>query len=415
VNRMKDNWNPLIARRQIVYRALKGLGDAKFYTTILISIMLLGTAYLSSAMSSLVSSATIRSSGTVAFSGRLHIEGKYIKNDLGQIVHLSGINKHGFEDDPRGHWQTRSGGVEWNTFNPTTVAANLDAMKSWGINFIRSYSTAQFWIENTGNHRQIIKDLATMCSERGMYFMYSMWHILPGTDQTRMPFPPHITAREEAVIPSEDAFVDMWRSIADELKDCPNIIFEFWNEPGGTGSLSDWQRVWQRCIDAVRGTGATNLISLHYAYSIWMNLDYGNGVTLSYVEDYPLNDTLGNIFYTPHNYRSDIHRTVPERINCWTYEDLKLGFEMCLVDYVLNTLQIPVMIGEFGPNMWQTGEELEHELDYYENCLTIFNEWEMSYSVFWWWLTGQYQHLTTARNYQPNIAGEILINALSYG
>jgi len=413
---MKDNWAPLIPRRQIVYRALKGLVDAKFYTAILISIMLLGTVYLSSVMSSLVGSAIIRNSGTIGLAAArpLHIEGKYIKNDLGQVVHLRGINKHGFEDDARGHWQTPSGGAEYDTFNPTTVAANLDAMKSWGINFIRSYSTAQFWIENTGNHRQIIKDLATMCAEREIYFMYSMWHILPGTGQTRMPFPPHITAREEAVIPSEDAFVDMWRSIANELKGYPNIIFEFWNEPGGTGSLSEWQRVWQKCIDAVRGTGATNLISLHYAYSIWINLDYGNGVTLSYVEDYPLNDTLGNIFYSPHNYRSDIHRTEPTRINCWTYEDLKLGLEMCLVNYTLNTLEIPVMLGEFGPNMWETGTELEHELEYYENLLTICNEWNMSYSPFLWWCTGfPYIQLNCQRNYPPNAAGQILISALS--
>jgi len=412
---MKDNWNPLNARRQIVYRALKGLVDTKFYTTILISIMLLGTAHLSSVMSSLAGSATIRSSGTIALFGlQLHIEGKYIKNDLGQVVHLRGINKHGFEDHPSGHWQRPNGNVDWNTFNPTVVAANLDAMKSWGINFIRSYSTAQFWIENTGNHRQIIKDLATMCAERGMYFLYSMWHILPGTDQTRMPFPPYITANEEAVIPDEATFVNMWGSIADELKGYSNVIFEFWNEPA-CSNQSDWHRVWQDCIDAVRATGATNLISIHWGYSIWMNLNYGNGLTLSYVEDYPLNDTLGNIFYSPHNYRGDIHRTVPSRINCWTYADLKLGFEMCLVDYVLNTLQIPVILGEFGPNMWQTGTELEHELEYYGNCATICNEWEMGYSPFWWWLTGQYQHLTTEPNYQPNTAGEILINALSSG
>ena len=420
MNRMKVNWDSLIARRQTVNRAVKGLVNAKVYTPILISIMLLGTVYLPPVISSLAGNAIIRNSGTIAYIRPLHIEGKYIKNDLGQIVHLRGINKHGFEDHPSGHWQDPDGSIDWNNFDPEIVAVNLDAMKSWDITLLRAYSTAQFWMENTGNHRQIVKDLATMCAGRGIYLIYSMWHILPDSDQTRMPFPPYITAEEEMVIPTEDAFADMWRSVADELKDYPSVILEFWNEPGPPSGyteeevMPDLQRVWQECIDAVRETGASNLISIHFGYSIWMNLNYGNGITLSYVEDYPLNDSLGNIFYSPHNYRGDFHRTDPQ-VNCWEYDDLKLGLEMCLVDYVLNTLEIPVIIGESGPNMWESGVQLERELAYYENLLTILNEWEMGYAAFWWWPTGAYQHLIDGPNYQPNAAGEILRNALSSG
>jgi hypothetical protein len=335
----------------------------------------------------------------------LHIEGRWIKNETGDTIVLRGINKHGFEDHPNGHWQTPNGGVDWNTFNPTVVAANLDAMKSWGINCVRSYYTTQFWIENTGNHRQIVKDYATMLSERDMYLIYSMYHDTPG-DQTYFPS-------------DETAFVNMWGSIADELKDYPNVIFEFWNEPNlgdGMSGVDRWQRVWQDCIDAVRATGAENLISVHFKGSIWINIVYGNGDTLSYVETNPLNDPLGNLFYSPHNYRTYYQFQCPGGVKCWEYDDLKLAMQMCEVEHVLNDLQIPVILGEVGPNMWESGEELQHELEYYENLLKICNEWGMGYTTFLWFHSGfPFIHLTTQPNYQPNSAGEILINAIAEG
>lgn len=339
----------------------------------------------------------------------LHVDGRWIRDEAGNVVTFYGINKHGFEDNPNGHWMTASGNPEWNTFNPSTVAADLDAIKSWGLNTIRSYSCAQFWIENTDNHRQTIETLATMLEERGMYLIYSMWRVRPTGDQIRMPFPPYLTASGDlAVIPNEGAFVNMWGSIADALKDNPNVIFEFWNEPA-CSNQGDWQRVWQNCIDAIRDTGAKNLISIHWGYSIWMNIKYGNGLTLDYVENYPFTDPEGNIFYSPHNYRSDFHSTEP-RVNCWEYDDLKTGMQMCKVDYVLNTLEIPVIMGEFGPNMWQTGTELQHELDYYANLIQVCNDWQMGFITFLWWHTGfPYIHLKTGPNFQPNAAGDVLI------
>lgn len=344
----------------------------------------------------------------------LHVDGRWIRDEAGNVITFYGINKHGFEDHPNGHWQTSSGGSpEWNTFNPSTVADNLDAMKSWGLNTIRAYSCAQFWIQDTENHRQTIETLATMLEDRGMYLIYSMWRVRPTGDQIRMPFPPYLTSSgDTAIIPNENAFADMWGSIADALKDNPNVILEFWNEPA-CSNQADWHRVWQKCIDAVRSTGAKNLISIHWGYSIWMNIKYGNGLTLDYVENYPFTDPEGNIFYSPHNYRSDFHSTEP-RVNCWEYADLERGMEMCKVDYVLNTLEIPVIIGEFGANLWESGTELQHEHDYYANLIQVCNDWQIGFIPFLWFHTGfKYIHLTTGPNFQPNSVGDVLIAGLS--
>jgi aryl-phospho-beta-D-glucosidase BglC (GH1 family) len=361
---------------------------------------------------------TIRSSGSIVFIRPLHVDGRYIKNDIGQVVTLKGVNKHGFEDFPEGSWQRPDGGVSYGVFDSTVVGANLDAMNSWGINFVRSYSTAEFWIDNTEGHRQIVKDLATLASQRGIYLMYSFWHILSGASQTALPYPPY--CEDNPYLNSEADFVAMWRSIAEELKDYPNIIFELWNEPHKPSGMDvvvardSWFSVAQQCIDAIRETGATNIIVVQWDYGIWMNLDYNNGGTMDWVEQYPLDDPSGNIAYSAHLYRGDIHRTEPERENSWEYDDLLLGLQLTKVDYVLNTLHKPVIIGEIGPNMWDEGVELERSLAFYNNSLTIFNEWGLNYAIFWWWRTGRYPHLTAEENYQPNVAGDILRAALSY-
>ena len=419
MNSKRDNRKHLIHKLQINKLVVRELQNRKFYTLTLTLVMLLATFGLSPAFSSLMRNVTIRSSGTITTILPLHVEGKYIKNSLGNIVYLRGVCKHGMEDHPFGHWQRLDGGVSYFDFNPDVVAANLDAMKSGGINLIRIHSTVKFWKENTQNHRQIIKDLATMCAKRGIYLIYEFYHCDENAGQTAMPFPPY-NKGEEQVIASETEFVEVWRSIATELKDYPNVIFEFFNEPTGMEGKTweqiktDWQRVWQACINAVRQTGATNLIIVQFGYGIYANLQAGDCADMSWVWEYPLNDPLGNLVYSTHLYRSEIFKqTEPEYICGWTYEDVMGALEMCKVIYVLNNLSKPVLFGEIGPNMWQEGEEYVRELAFYNNSLTMFNSLRIHYAAFWWWPSGPYAHLTLDPNYQPNDAGEILKNALS--
>lgn len=362
-------------------------------------------------LSVLTTQRTVSSEGVIGFASGLTVDGQYIKNDLGETVVLRGINKHGFEDDPHGHWQRSDGGVIYNTFETSIVQENLNAMQSWGMNLVRSYSTVEFWVENTDNHRQIVKNYATIAAKHGIYLIYSFWHILPNAEQTDAPYPPY--CETNPYLNSPDDFVELWRGIADELKYYPNILFELWNEPLGNQTL--WFETVQECITAIRSTGATNLILVQWDYGLWANLNYSNvGSKLDWVEDYPLEDPTGNIVYSTHIYRDGgIHYTEPSRVNCWSYDDILKGLQICLVDYVVSTLHKPVIFGEIGPNMWQTGDELSNELNFYNNTLTILNQWDISYAAFWWWPVGSYSHLTSSAGYQPNSAGTILKSALS--
>jgi hypothetical protein len=390
---------------------------------------------------------TIRSSGVIATISPLHVEGRYIKNAFGQTVFLRGVNKEGFEDEPSGWWNPAGGGYTsgYAVWNPDAVAANLDAMKSWGINVIRSHQIIRYWLDNENktydgryvgiNYRDAIKEVIRMCGERGIYYIFDPYGIrgygepYGGGEQDRLPFPPYSKEYEYGaptlIIPDEDAFVDYWRSVAKELKDYPNVIFDLWNEPTWywaerEKAMEDWHRVWQKCIDAIRSVGATQLIIIQWDTSLYCNLNYPetSRAPMDWVENYPFNDTLGNLVYSFHTYRGDFHYTDPTWVNVWNYTDIKRALQYCLVDYVLFNLSKPVICAEIGANMWQTGEELERELAYLNNSLTIFNEWEMGYIVFVWTIPSHMQNgilQPTIWIPPPNEAGQILINAIARG
>lgn len=347
----------------------------------------------------------------------LHVEGRYIKDGYGGTVTLVGVNQEGFLDSANGWWNPEGGGYTsgLGIWNPDAVKYNLDSMKSWGCNVLRLHTKIQWWLENTDEYQQHLRDVITWAGERGIYVIFEPYSVMDAT-QYPLPFPPYIPAGHEAVIPSEQAFVDYWASVANELRDLPNVLFELYNEPHYNGGAKEaWFRVAQDCIAAIRATGADQIIIVQWGYGIWCNLDYANGAKMDWVEAYPLSDPLGNIVYSFHNYRSDFHRTVPTRVNVWEYDDIKEALQICLVDYVLNTLNKPVLCGEIGANMWETGEGLTRELAYFNNSLTIYNEWEMSYIAWVWTVTAHMRHGLLQNALwlpPPNAAGTVLINAM---
>ncbi|MEM2292361.1 MAG: cellulase family glycosylhydrolase [Nitrososphaerota archaeon] len=404
------------------------INGKSFKSTIIV--IFLSIIVLSTVFSSPRTNVIIINTGTILHISPLFIEGRYIKNIYGNIITLRGINKHGFEDYPAGSWQHPDGHIITNRWEPEIVKANLDAMKAWGMNAIRIHTAINFWKYNIGNFRQNIKDLITWAGERGMYVIYNCYSVVDyfseGHQPDPLPYPPYNSRPD--VIGSEEEFVNFWVSVANELKDYPNVLFELWNEPHIAQNntweemRNSWKNVTQRCINAIRATGATNIIIASWSWGIWTNLDSpweqpptpvrDPAATLDWIMIFNLNDPLGNILYDTHLYRGDIHRSTPSWTNCWTYDDIKLGLQYCWVNYVINNMSKPILFGEIGPNMWHTGIELERELAFYNNTLSILNEYGISYTAFWWWPSGAYAHLKGLPNYQPNQAGEILIRSL---
>jgi hypothetical protein len=211
----------------------------------------------------------------------LRANGSKILDKYNNIVLLRGVNKVEFADDPDGIWM---GSTYWDDNN---VKAELDAMKSWGVNVVRCHLSVELWKYDVGPNsghpaspycsisaRDAIKRFINMAAERGIYVIlggYTVRSWFTGGEQDSMPFPPYQKSTNASdVIASIDEFVDWWRSIAGELKDYPNVLFELWNEPDG--DFNDWMNASQRCINAIREEGATQIIIISWKSGVYCAL-----------------------------------------------------------------------------------------------------------------------------------------------
>jgi hypothetical protein len=329
---------------------------------------------------------------------KLHVEGRWIKNETNHTIFLRGVNKGEMLDDPNGWWNPRGGGLYsgLRVWNPQAVKDNLDAMKMWGANVVRLHNVIEWWIYNNKSYRQHFKDIITWAGEREMYVIFDPYTI-NSTAPPPLPFPPYISAEEEKIIPTKQAFVDYWVSVANELKNYPNVIFEIFNEPhGNTTMKNDFFNVTQQVINAIRATGADQIIMVQWDYGIWANLDFpppeNPASTLDWIEDYPLNDPLNNILYSTHVYVSEgaFHRSEsvpPEDRIRWQYDEIKLGFKYCLVDYVVNNLTKPLFIGETGAWYWwlyYNHTIFQRQLAQLNNTLRILEEMGLGYAIWEW-------------------------------
>lgn len=369
----------------------------------------------------LLGNITIGTSGRLTAIMPLHVEGAYIKDSSESTVRLRGINKVEWADSPGASWM----GVivhDISSWNPTNVAAELDAMQSWGVNVIRCHQAIEQWLYNTGQHKQMLKEFIQLAADRGMYVIfdgYSVRNYFNGATQDPLPYPPYqTTPGADTIITSEDDFVDYVASVASELKIYPNVIFELWNEPqGNDAAKASWFDVAQRCIDAIRATGADNLIIVQWAFGCYVNLSFpppGNpAATMDWVWQANFTDPLGNLVYSTHIYRRDgaFHRSSPTYSNAWTLEDIQLAFQYFKFPEVI--AQYPLIIGEIGANLAYTGDEYTRELSAFDTCLTLFDQMGINYAPFWWRGIGSFRLHSGAPSFTANDAGQILRTHLS--
>ena len=384
---------------------------------------------------------------------KLHVEGRWIKNETNHTIILRGVNKAEFVDDCDGIWM---GDTLWKDEN---VKAELDAMKSWGINAVRVHFSVELWKYDIGPNsghpaspycgistREAIKRLLNFTAERGMYVIldaYSVRCYWTKGDQDPLPFPPYQTSENASeIIGSVDDFVDFWRSVASELKDYPNVIFEIWNEPHNTASANktdeeafiDWVNAWNLSVDAIREVGATQPIIFQWGMGVYTNLYEDEETEKVYAKGGyhlrhwmenaigNLTDPLNNIIYSTHVYRlyggTGLYQgSARDKYGYrgWPYEHLKEAFEYMGFKWVGDTLNKPLFIGEVGCDLAFTDEEYAREIAAWNNTLSIFNEWGISYTAFWWRNIGVFRLLKDGEPWvpPPTESGQILIDSIN--
>lgn len=253
--------------------------------------LLLATALLSACDGAGAAEAPVAAEGLAV---RVH-EGKLV-DSAGAPVQLRGVNVSGFEfvavqgwspADPSGAQAGKPGGPDWA------------AIKAWQANTVRIPLNEASWLGDDctdtrgqlqdpdpgDNYRAAVERQVRQALEQGLYVIVDLHWSAPGTACPML----------QTQMANADNSIRFWISVANTFKDHPAVMFELFNEPfmnfgfkgndwrymmkgeGGafhsypaTSRDNHWQDVkqpwaiasYQAMIDAVRDTGATNVVMI---------------------------------------------------------------------------------------------------------------------------------------------------------
>ena len=234
------------------------------------------------------SSATATATSVSAAAPTVRVQGAHLVDGSGNPILLHGVDVSGLESvavqgyDPSNPWGSLTG----------TPTPNWSTIKTWKANAVRLPLNEASWLGYTctdanGNQRDpdpghnyqaTVAQSVSDASAAGLYVILDLHWSAPGT---RCPLAQNIMA-------DADNSVTFWTQIATTFKSYPNVIFELFNEPALSsyvqGAATDWQVLlqggtltaynnengyvsltWQsagmqQLLDAVRGTGATNVV-----------------------------------------------------------------------------------------------------------------------------------------------------------
>jgi len=368
--------------------------------------MIVEIASISITYSLLTSSVIIGNSGQVTTSSSLRTEGRWIKDADGNTLILKGVWKAEYADSCVGWW-----GNDPYNWNEAAVRADMQNLRDvWHVNCLNTFIWGNWWEGDlavtlgggtTSHHyRWVLKETARLAAEYGLYFQIRLWE--PSTtegsvDQPYYPYSNYWT---------EQQFTDFWVSVANEMKAYPNVLLCLYDEP--VHGETDWFRVANNTIFAIRATGCENLIVNHLDYCgdcMWMERWVQAG--------YPTH----NIVFSNHIYR--FHGTYAYDPNSATDYQYILSF---LSDkpsatrytgagykYITDTYNIPIWVSEIGA---YNGATNDAEYTYFNNTLHALNELQLGYCAYQWFRSS----LPWYVGYRmPNRVGQALIDAIMSG
>lgn len=352
----------------------------------------------------------VRSSGIIMYSTLpLHVDEELLKDSFNNTVYLRGIAKPRFCEDPTGCWALLGevgDGAGFYNWRPEAVEANLDAMLEWGANVVRINTCVEYWKFDVDSHRQHIRDLAEMCLARGIYLVYCPWNIKGGDNQYTsgiLPYPPYHTRTD--IIANEQEFVDYWLTVAQELKDYPNVIYEIWNEAGG--SVQNNVSARNHYFDVVVNVTKTIRQVTDQLCIVQWGFGAGPGFPLQFwlsdlKNDWMDANNLTNVAYVTHLY-NEMYGGGGS-----SYDQVKIQLQSDGIEWAISTLQVPLVITETSA---YSGYEQA-----WNNTLAILNEWGVNY-VGWWWRQTGYALIRNDMPWipEPTLIGQMLINGMKEG
>jgi endoglucanase len=301
-----------------------------------------------------IADATTSAGSLLAAPSPLRVSGNRLVNAASQPIQLRGVNRIGFEYSCVRNIGLVDGPVD---------QASVDAIKSWRVNAVRLPLNEHCWLGINGApsaysgvaYQQAIKDYVSLLNQNGLYAILDLHWSGPGMSLANGPRP----------MPNADHSPTFWSQVAAAFKGNDAVIFDLFNAPvpnnnvnvdteeaarrswecwrdGGTAScdatlslgppetaMSASQAVgMQTLVDAVRGTGATNVIlvgGIQWANTLWTSAAHN---WLSYRPT----DPRGNLAAAVHIYSFARCTTVA----CYDSDIAPVA------------AQAPVITGEFG-------------------------------------------------------------------
>ena len=359
-------------------------------------------------------------SATPPASGKLRTDGRFIRDKFGagNIIVLRGVNRGHGEDTASMKFGTHT------TYDHNRMVAELDLMKTWGINYLRLYDSIAGWVSSgtdanhtsdmtgmatggmdasletggTIKHQGIIKDIVYEAGLRGIYVSYIAWNANIGGAMT-LPMPPY---GGDGIIKSQQDFLDWAMDVVNKLKGSYNMIWEFFSEPHEGIDL--WYDTWKKLIPLIRAV-SDHLILVQWGYGGSAAPGFGDNLK-QWITAYPMEaqdggpDVLNNILYSTHLYRFHDAWNNPNnpQERKFLYQDL---YDMLtgtgnfpnsninLLD-ILNAkaqggLEKPLIVGECGAQISGLVDSMDNEWTAFDNSLKIFNLLGVSWAAWDWW------------------------------
>jgi hypothetical protein len=271
---------------------------------------------------------------------KLHVAGSDIVTASGKPYRLLGVSRSSSEFacvQGKGLWD--SGPVN---------QASVDAMKTWNIHAVRIPLNEECWLGVNGSpsgttYQQGVKDYVNLLVGNGITVILDLhwtWGAYTNSPDWHCK-DEHATCQKP--MPDAKYAPQFWTGVANAFKGNDAVVFDLFNEPypdmpaewnktlgwqclrdGGTCSGLPYEAAgMQDLVDAVRSTGATNILMVG-------GLEWANDMRewLAYKPTDPLN----NIAASWHAYSFNACATV----SCWDTQVAPLA------------QQVPVVIGEFG-------------------------------------------------------------------
>jgi endoglucanase len=273
---------------------------------------------------------------------QLHVSGNQLVDGSGAAVTLHGVNRSG------GEFACVQGNGIWD--GPMDQAS-IEQIASWQVNAVRVPVNEACWNAESyvdpaysgATYQQAVEDYVNLLNDNGLVAIIDL-HWSDGTYTGPSSACSTAQATCQKPMPDTEQAIPFWTSVADTFKGNNAVVFDLFNEPypeRATGDETSGWECWrdggtcqgisypvagmQSLVDAVRSTGATNVIFLG-------GLAYSNDLTgwLRYRPD----DPAGNLVAAWHSYNFNVCANE----SCWTSQ---------LAPVIA---QVPLVAGEIGEN-----------------------------------------------------------------